>query len=40
LEAFPAMSLTSIEDGIRTSLKAFKAMADAGELEAAYNPGG
>ena len=40
LEAVPAMALTSIEDGIRVSLKAFKAMADVGELEAAYNPGG
>tara|TARA_B100000945_G_scaffold318118_1_gene322290 strand:- start:910 stop:1902 length:993 start_codon:yes stop_codon:yes gene_type:complete len=40
LTAFPKMSLTSIEDGIRISLIAFRKMAEAGELDAAYNPGG
>lgn len=40
LATFPEMPLTSIEDGIRISLKAFKRMADSGDLEAKYNPGG
>ena len=40
LAAFPNMPLTSIEDGVRISLLSFREMAEAGELEAVYNPGG
>ena len=40
LAAFPKMPLTSLEAGIQTSLKAFRKMEAAGELDVGYHPGG
>ncbi len=40
LAAFPKMPLTPIEEGIRRSLVAFQKLAEAGELDAGYHPGG
>ncbi|MEL0096042.1 MAG: NAD-dependent epimerase/dehydratase family protein [Planctomycetaceae bacterium] len=38
LAAFPKMPLTTIEEGIRISLQSFQEMAEAGSLDASYQP--